>query len=232
MLLFGHIGITLGAAVLATGLATRSRSAGSRRSEVTTRCLHSSPELSTLDCSDTNRLSWIRSLASFLDIRLLAVGSLLPDIIDKPVGQWLFRDTFSNGRLFTHTLLFLILICVAGLYLYRSGKRTWLLALSFGTFTHLVFDEMWRAPRTLLWPIYGFTFDRIDLTGWAGSMLHALLTDPPTWVTELAGAAVLFWFAFVLLRSRGVFAFIKYGRVVQSEGAVFLARRRDVAAEK
>jgi len=93
-----------------------------------------------------------------------ALGSLLPDIIDKPVGQFFFRDTFSNGRIFCHTLLFLILITLAGLCLYRSRGKTWLLGFSFGTFMHLIQDQMWLEPRTFLWPLYGFAFEKIDLT--------------------------------------------------------------------
>ena len=39
------------------------------------------------------------------DLFLLVVGSLLPDIIDKPLGLILYHG-FGNGRLYAHTLLF------------------------------------------------------------------------------------------------------------------------------
>jgi membrane-bound metal-dependent hydrolase YbcI (DUF457 family) len=158
-------------------------------------------------------VSWVESLADHADLRLLLVGSLLPDIIDKPVGQFFFRETFSNGRIFSHTLAFLALISIIGLYFYRRSGRTWLLALSFGTFTHLVFDQMWRAPHTLLWPAYGLVFEKVDVTNWAPRMLHALLTDPQVYLPELAGAAILIWFAQSLVRRRRVFAFLKCGKV-------------------
>src|SRR4030043_267174 len=92
------------------------------------------------------RPSWFASLSHYLDIRWLLVGSLLPDIIDKPVGQYLFRDTFNNGRIFSHTLLFLIVISAVGFLLLKKYRYKWMLALAAGTFAHLVLDEMWQVP--------------------------------------------------------------------------------------
>jgi hypothetical protein len=36
------------------------------------------------------------------DIRLLILGSLLPDLIDKPLGHIILPE--NNGRIFAHTL--------------------------------------------------------------------------------------------------------------------------------
>ena len=113
----------------------------------------------------SGRLLWLTSLANRIDIRLLLVSSLLPDIIDKPIGQLWLRGTLNNGRIFCHTLLFLLIITFIGVYLYRTRHRNWLLVLSGGVFTHLIFDEMWLMPGTLLWPLYGLAFERLeDLT--------------------------------------------------------------------
>jgi len=197
MLVLGHAGITLGAAaILSTAL-------GSSRSS----------QVVPLGNSTSQKASWLTSLGRRIDIRLLLIGSLLPDIIDKPVGQVFFRETLSNGRIFCHTLLFLIIITLSGLYLYRWRSRIWLLVLSFGTFIHLVCDQMWRSPRTLLWPVLGLALERTDLTDWMPNMLYALLTSPEVYVPELVGAAIIIWFAVELVRKRKVFAFVKYGQV-------------------
>ena len=51
-------------------------------------------------------------------------GSLLPDLIDKPVGEILLAGSISNGRIFAHTLLFNFLLLLFCLWLYkRSGSR-------------------------------------------------------------------------------------------------------------
>lgn len=157
--------------------------------------------------------SWLASLGNRIDIRLLLIGSLLPDIIDKPLGQFLFRKTFSNGRIFCHTLLFLILITLAGLFLYRSKSKTWLVVLSFGTFTHLIFDQMWLASQTLLWPLYGFAFAKIDLTQWVQGISHALLTDPVVYIPEIVGGGILILFVWVVVSNGKLFAFIRNGEL-------------------
>ena len=140
------------------------------------------------------------------------MGSLLPDIIDKPVGQFFFRDTFSNGRIFYNTLLFLILITIGGLYLYCNRKKTWLLVFSFGTFTHLVLDGMWLTPQTLLWPLYGFSFERLDLSYWGEDLFYNLLTNPLVWISELVGISLISWFAWLLVRKGAIGTFIRKGR--------------------
>jgi inner membrane protein len=208
MLVLGHAGITLGAAVVLNGALLK----------VAPRQLKASLELHvethTAQENPTGRMSsWFVALGNRLDIRILLVGSLLPDIIDKPVGQLIFRETFNNGRIFSHTLLFLILIAVAGFLLYWRRRRTWLLALSFGTFTHLILDQMWLDVKTLLWPLYGFSFERLDLTGWPQRTWMALLTDPGIYIPEIVGGVILLLLLWVLVRNRNLFAFIKNGRV-------------------
>jgi membrane-bound metal-dependent hydrolase YbcI (DUF457 family) len=205
MLILGHPGITLGSAILLTGLTSSIRK---KKVRVVAPCSPPSHRTAASDCHGTDKVSWVESLAKYADIRLLLVGSLLPDIIDKPVGQFFLRATFSNGRIFSHSL-----ITIIGLYLYRYRSKTWLLVLSFGTFTHLVLDQMWRAPHTLLWPIYGFAFEKTDLTGWVPNMFHALITEPMVYLPELVGGVILVWFAQSLMRRRRVLAFLKYGKV-------------------
>lgn len=159
--------------------------------------------------------SWFARLSRYLDIRLLVIGSLLPDLIDKPVGLCLFRQTFENGRIYSHTLLFLILISAAGLILkLRFGQR-WMLALAAGVFTHLIFDEMWMQPGTLFWPFSGWGFEQIVLTGgFIGNMFSAMFTEPKIIITEAIGLFILLWFSVTLLLKKKVLAFIRKGKTV------------------
>ncbi len=168
----------------------------------------------TQNALSSGRVWQLTSLGNHIDTRLLLIGSLLPDIIDKPLGQFFFRDIFSNGRIFSHTLLFLLLIALIGIYLYRSLGKTWFLTLGFGTFTHLICDQMWLTPRTLLWPLYGFAFEKLDLTAWTQNIFYALYTDPAVYVPELLGIMILVWFGLVLVRTRKLRCFVKSGRVM------------------
>lgn len=209
MLIFGHAGITLGTVTLLNGLLT---GAVSKRG-------NTYPELEPDDNApgkpgSGGLFSWFARLSRRLDLRMLLVGSLLPDIIDKSLGHILLREYLSSGRTYAHTLLFAVLITFGGLFLrYRTGK-TWLLVLSFGTFVHLMLDEMWLQHwrATILWPLYGFEFPRADLTDWTSNMWDALLHNPAVYIPELIGAVVIILLLWVLIRNNNLTSFLKRGR--------------------
>ena len=184
MLLFGHAGITLGAATLLGGAAK----------------------------SRDNRTSWFTLLSHYLDIRLLLVGSFLPDTIDKPIGEYIFKGTFNSGRIFSHTLLFFILLSAIGFYLYKRYRHAWMLPLAAGVFTHLLFDEMWLAPRTLFWPLLGFAFEE-GISDWLSNIFRELLSNPAVYIPEAVGLAIMLWFSMALVKRKRVGTFIKYGKV-------------------
>ena len=210
MLVFGHTGITLGAAVVLANVLTRRCIPNGIENET---AVSTQADSNVQESAASQRTSILSRLAERIDLRLLFVGSLLPDIVDKPVGQCFFRDVFSNGRIFSHTLLFLIMVTLVGLWLYQRYTKNWLLVFAFGILTHLICDQMWRSPRTLLWPIYGFSFERMDLTHWVSNLLYALQTNAQVYVPELVGLVILVWFAAELVRRGEVIAFIKTGRV-------------------
>lgn len=212
MLVFGHTGLTLGTAILVSHALDRIRLAQNtpdiREGSSSRFWVKLRRPIELLG----NRLSRIAGIGTHIDMRLLLIGSLLPDIIDKPVGQYFFRETFSNGRIFCHTLLFLILITMLGIVVLNLYNKSWFSVLSFGTFTHLVFDQMWRTPQTLFWPLLGIAFGRVDLTDWVGNIFIALFTDPTVYVPELIGLGILMWFMWTLIRRRGLIYFIRYGK--------------------
>ncbi len=213
MLLFGHVGITLGvAALLANALPGGyfSRTTGSEAIESSSRFSQVPQNVSDIP---SRRTSWFVSLGTRMDIRLLLIGSLLPDIIDKPVGLFFFREAISNGRIFCHTLLFLFLVTMAGVYLYWNLGRTHLFAVSLGVLTHLIFDQMWRNPHTLFWPFLGLIFDRVDAAKWLISIFNALLTKPEIYLPELVGAIILGWFAITLMLQKKTLHFLKSGQI-------------------
>jgi len=212
MLIFGHAGLTLGAAILLKSTLAKCHSLPPRANTGMERLESTSGMHSTQNYSSNGRAKWLAFLEK-IDIRLLLIGSLLPDIIDKPFGLLFFGETLSSGRIFSHTLLFLILITIAGLYIYRRQRKTYLLSLSFGTFIHLVLDEMWRVPQTLLWPFYGLQFDKVDTSEWLPGIFDALFTDPMAYIPELVGAVILTWFAITLLYRRKVLQFLKSGQL-------------------
>lgn len=215
MFIFAHTGLTLGAATLLAGAFAKNDRTTAVAKE-NTEIARDSPGLSeSQESPSTGPVAWLASLAGRIDIRVLLIGSLLPDIIDKPIGRFFFQETFHNGRIFGHTLLFLILLTAGGLILYRTRSKTWLLVLAFGTFTHLILDGMWMSIHTLLWPLYGFSFEKypVSLWSWIVNILHSLPNHPWGLIPEIMGLIIIAWFSRQLVQTRKVLAFLKYGRV-------------------
>jgi inner membrane protein len=212
MLLLAHAGITLGVTKLLNTAISRNHASTTISPNV--RQPLPSQSIPAQSSTEARKTPWLLALGNRIDVRLLLLGSMLPDIVDKPIGLYLFRDTFSTGRLFCHTLLFLILITIAGAYLYKVRGRFWLLVLAFGTFIHLILDQMWLSSRTFLWPFLGFAFEREDITDWTGKMLRALYTDPSVYLPEFIGAVILVWFVLVLVRKKKLGYFLKNGKVL------------------
>ena len=213
MLLFAHAGITLGAGILLDKLLIGSEPFSSRLI-YQAKSPNKLGNYSAHDCPSANRISLFTSVKNRLDYRFLLVGSLLPDLIDKPVGNILFYSTFQNSRIFGHTLCFNVLLAILGLYLYKSREKTWLLVLSFGSALHLIQDEIWHDLETFFWPVYGLIFPRVDTTnffGWLPEMFHELTTDVRVYVPELIGLAILGWFMIRLVQEKRVYAFITKG---------------------
>ncbi|MFC1908803.1 metal-dependent hydrolase [Chloroflexota bacterium] len=207
MLVFGHTGITLGVAIFLAGVLRRNRLPVTIESEA------EEPSSGHSRLVANRKASGLTHLINLIDTRLILIGALLPDIIDKPVGQFFFRETFNNGRIFGHTLIFLIMVTAVGIYLYRRNSRTWLLTLSFGTITHLLLDQMWLNSKTLFWPLLGLSFERGEVDNYVLSIFQTLLTNPIVYITELVGLAVLIWFFWTIFRRRKIYSLIKYGKV-------------------
>lgn len=148
------------------------------------------------------------ALTKYVDIRWLLVGSLLPDIIDKPVGLYLL----ANGRVICHTLVFVILLTGIGFYLLRKHQQRWMLALAAGGFMHLILDSMWNVPATLFWPLLGFSFPQEEVTGWWGN-LWVNYFKPPTFIPEIIGFSILIILLWLLIKRKKVLAFIVRGKI-------------------
>ncbi|MCM2465157.1 metal-dependent hydrolase [Methanoculleus oceani] len=88
-------------------------------------------------------------------IALAALGAVLPDLIDKPVGHVILAGTVDYGRIYFHGLTVLSLILIAGLLLYHHRESIGLFVVAAGMASHQFFDGMWRHPVEWFWPFLG-----------------------------------------------------------------------------
>ncbi|WP_240664606.1 metal-dependent hydrolase [Methanosarcina sp. MSH10X1] len=98
------------------------------------------------------------------NIPWVAFGALLPDFIDKPLGRIILAETIGSGRIFAHTLLFGLLLGLAGYYLYVQGKPE-LLIIAGASFCHILEDQMWDNPGVFFWPLFGWGFPKDTISG-------------------------------------------------------------------
>jgi len=159
MLLFGHLGITLGSFEAATSVY---------------RSLSKKP------------LSLIPYYPAIL------IGSMLPDIIDKPLGGIILKNILGNGRIYAHTLLFLLgLFAIGSYFWFRFHSNTGLI-IALGCMVHDILDELWLQPHTLLWPAFGWSFPKENSQEWLNVWLTGLMHDSRVYVPELIGFTIFF----------------------------------------
>ncbi len=153
----GHVTFACGAVWLGARLLDRAR-----QGETVQQSVAAGPAQATPG-EDTTRRS---SIADAVDYRLVALGALLPDLIDKPLNWFIIGDALNNnGHLFGHTLLFALTILLPGIYLLVSRNDPRLLAVGVAVLSHFAGDPVTHAPRILLWPLLGVEFSRVSLLG-------------------------------------------------------------------
>jgi membrane-bound metal-dependent hydrolase YbcI (DUF457 family) len=127
-----------------------------------------------------------------MDLRWILVGSLLPDVIDKPVGSIFFHDTFGSHRLVAHAVVFPIVVLAVIMISTRrdTARRRGAIGVVVGCFIHLLLDGVWTSPETFLWPFFGFEFPRVAGSEF-GTLVRSMLESPMVWLGEGLGAAYL-----------------------------------------
>lgn len=122
----------------------------------------------------------------------IALGSMLPDIIDKPLGILVFGSA-SMGRTIAHTLLFLLLFVSLSLYIRDIRIRS----LCWGVFIHQILDSMWSSPKILLWPLLGSfpAVPLLDTWSYLDMLLHGL-ENPNILIPEISGLAYLIYLGY------------------------------------
>lgn len=146
-----------------------------------------------------------------IDYRVVLIGSILPDLIDKPIGRLLFAKTFNTGRVFAHTLLFIFILFGIGLYRWHRYRKIGWLVLTESCVLHDVFDSMWGIPETFYWPLFGIGFYAKAERSWIGSDLTRLMTDPTYYVPEIVGFVITLYFIRQLVVHHRVKSFIRNG---------------------
>lgn len=103
---------------------------------------------------------------------VLVVGSLLPDLIDKPLNWW---AGVASGRTLAHSLLFVVpLVVLVWALADRADERELGIAFAVGILAH--------PPADALWPLLVGAYDEL------GFLLWPITRSPPYEGTKPLGA--------------------------------------------
>jgi hypothetical protein len=115
------------------------------------------------------------------DLRWVIFFTLLADIIDKPLGLWIFKETINNGRVWFHSLSVNLLLTAL---LVLAGKP---LVYSLALWMHQLCDRMWMRPWVALWPLTGrFSYRDLPFEDWVYGIFN-----PYNVVSDIIGLVVL-----------------------------------------
>jgi inner membrane protein len=121
-----------------------------------------------------------------VDLRWVVTFAVLADLVDKPIGLVIFRETLNNGRVYFHSILVNLLVMLVLLIL---GKP---LVYSLALWIHQLSDLMWTRPWVALWPFTGaFGYRDLPIEEWVHSAF-----GPYNITTEIAGLCFFTWLVF------------------------------------
>lgn len=90
--------------------------------------------------------------SNFIDYRIVVLGSILPDIIDKPLVQIIYGLRNHDGHLIAHSFIFSVLLIALGIIIFFTKKNKNVLLLGFCSLIHQLFDKAILLPNIFLLP--------------------------------------------------------------------------------
>jgi hypothetical protein len=120
-------------------------------------------------------------------VPLCIIGSVLPDLFDKPLGL-LFPSVLGGGRTVFHALIIVAIILLCTLVFVRSR---WLGAgVAGGVLLHQVLDEMWNLPANWFYPLLG-PFQGHMIPDYIGTFFWFEITNPSEWLFMIGSVVIL-----------------------------------------
>lgn len=84
-----------------------------------------------------------------------AIGSVLPDLVDKVLGRIILSGGLDNGRIFFHSLGIALLFVLIGVIVWRYYRSFSFFMVGLGMLSHQLADMMWTSPVSWYYPFLG-----------------------------------------------------------------------------
>jgi len=85
----------------------------------------------------------------------IILGSILPDLLDKPLGHLVLDGSLDNGRIFFHGLLAVGIVALGALVTIRTQYGIVFGGLALGMISHQILDSMWLDTASWFFPLLG-----------------------------------------------------------------------------
>lgn len=122
-----------------------------------------------------------------------ALGGILPDLIDKPLGHIILKSTLDYGRIYGHGLIFSLLVLAAGILVWHYYRSLAGVALALGVLSHQLLDMMWLLPANWFYPLLG-PFQPEYVPDFFADGLLRELSNPSEWLFAAAVLVLLLFF--------------------------------------
>jgi len=149
-----------------------------------------------------------------VDYRFILLGSILPDLIDKPLGYIFSAKHGIGGKSYGHSLLFWLLLFIISVVLERKKNRTPIWFLLIGTIAHDIADTMWHFPKIFFDPIYQWKIATPPYEAWQGFFHFRTLQIRQLFAFEIIGGSILLYFFIKLALHNKISHFIKTGELM------------------
>lgn len=164
---------------------------------------------------------------NIIDYRVVMLGALLPDIIDKPIVEIVYGLRTHEGHLFAHTFIFSGLLIVIGTIYFLINKNKNVFLLGICSLLHQLMDRMVLLPNIFSLPVFGVGSSIIPrhldfIHKITAAVYNAVpyfedvkmyFLEPYVYIPEVIGFLVLFYFVCKLIIIKKFKGFLKYGRL-------------------
>lgn len=149
-----------------------------------------------------------------IDYRLLLIGAILPDLLDKSLSYLLPDGHAPGGRAVGHSVVFLLLL--SGIFFiqrHKKFKTTHIETFLAGSAAHDLLDTMWLYPKIWFWPIGERLYDACPLDTLDETIRLGSIHITKISVFEFIGAGILLYYFIQLVRKSHFAYFIRTGKL-------------------
>ena len=161
----------------------------------------------------------------YIDYRVVMLGALLPDIIDKPIVEIMYGLKTHSGHWFAHSLIFSHLLILVGIAFLVIKKNKNFLLFGICSLLHQFMDIMILKPNIFIYPFFGkILFIVPKNLGFVDKVMEPIyrripyfrdvkdyFLEPYIYIFELIGGLFMVYYIWEMIKKKRIKLFFKKG---------------------